>query len=73
MKAFVRLTGSAGRLRAGERDMVEDLIDLGEIRVTSVMVPRVDMVAIDLAAGRPGTIAGLAFGLMVLVRRRFRG
>ncbi|MHC4473041.1 MAG: hemolysin family protein [Planctomycetota bacterium] len=52
LKAFVRLTGESGRLGEDVRDMLEDVIDLGEIRVKEVMVPRVDMVAMDLSAGR---------------------
>ena len=59
LKAFVRLSGAAGRIDADEREMLEDVIDFGEIRVKEVMVPRVDMVAADLAEGR-GAIRELA-------------
>jgi CBS domain containing-hemolysin-like protein len=56
LKAFVRLTGESGSLEEAVRDMVEDVIDLGEIRVKEVMVPRVDMVAVDLSAGTEGLL-----------------
>ncbi len=54
LKAYLRLTGSAGRLGENEREMLEEVIDFGELRVKDVMVPRVDMVSADLAEGREG-------------------
>jgi magnesium and cobalt exporter, CNNM family len=52
LKTYVRLTGSAGRLEREEREMLEDVIEFGELKVKEVMVPRVDMVAADLSGGR---------------------
>ncbi len=54
LKAYVRLTGSAGRLGEDEREMLEEVIDFGELKVKEVMVPRVDMASADLAGGREG-------------------
>ncbi len=54
LKAYVRLTGSAGRLRNEEREMLEEVIDFGELKVKEVMVPRVDMISADLEDGREG-------------------
>ena len=54
LKAYVRLTGSAGRLADEEREMIEEVIEFGELKVKEVMVPRVDMVSADLADGRDG-------------------
>lgn len=57
LKAFVRLSGAAGRLARDERRMVEDVIEIGRMRVREVLVPRVDMVGIDVAEGREGALA----------------
>jgi putative hemolysin len=54
LKAYVRLTGSAGRLKDDEREMLEEVIDFGELRVKEVMVPRVDMISAGLDEGRAG-------------------
>ena len=56
LKAFVRLSGAAGRIDSREQDMLEDVIDLGEMRIKGVMVPRVDMAAVDLSAGWEGVL-----------------
>jgi putative hemolysin len=56
LKAYVRVSGAAGRLEAEERDMLEDVIELGEVRLTQAMVPRVDVAAVDLAEGREGIL-----------------
>lgn len=62
LKAYVRLTGSAGRLDAEEREMLEEVIDFGELKVKEVMVPRVDMISADLAEGREGFLAAARAG-----------
>jgi len=62
LKAYVRLTGSAGRLRDEEREMLEEVIDFGELKVKEVMVPRVDMVSADLGDGREGFLEAARAG-----------
>ena len=57
LKAYVRLSGAAGGLADDEREMVTDVIEIGQIRVKEVLVPRVDMVAIDLDADRETLLA----------------
>jgi CBS domain containing-hemolysin-like protein len=52
LKAFVRLSGATGSLAGDERQMVEDVIEIGRMRVREVLVPRVDMVGIDLSEGK---------------------
>ncbi len=55
-RAFVRMSGAAAGMDADEREMLQEVIEFGDIRVREVMVPRVDMVAVDLAAGREGIL-----------------
>jgi putative hemolysin len=62
LKVYVRLTGSAGRLADEEREMLEEVIDFGDLKVKEVMVPRVDMISADLAEGREGFFAAARAG-----------
>jgi len=57
LKACVRMSGAAGGLADDEREMLEDVIEIGQIRVKEVLVPRVDLVTIDIGADRASLLA----------------
>ncbi|MEN8150501.1 MAG: hemolysin family protein [Planctomycetota bacterium] len=57
LKDYVRLSGAAGGLADDEREMVRDVIELGRIRLREVLVPRVDMVAVDIDDDRETLLA----------------
>jgi CBS domain containing-hemolysin-like protein len=57
LKACVRLAGAAGGIADDEREMVEDVIEMGRTHVKEVLVPRVDMVSIGIDADREEVLA----------------
>ncbi|MBN2582722.1 MAG: HlyC/CorC family transporter [Planctomycetes bacterium] len=48
LQAIVELAGDEGAVGRDESDMINEVLELHEVRVREVMVPRVDMVAFDV-------------------------
>ena len=57
VRVLVAQGAEAGVFEDSERDMVEGVLSLGDRRITSLMTPRTDLVAIDLEAGPEETRA----------------
>jgi CBS domain containing-hemolysin-like protein len=56
-------SGEVGLLATGEADLLAEILELEGIRVREIMKPRVDMLALDLAAGEDDNIQIVARGL----------
>ncbi len=54
LKRFVELHGEVGALEREASEFLAEVLELGSRRVHEVMTPRVDVVALDLNAGRAG-------------------
>lgn len=52
LKALARIGEEEGVLRAEEREMIQNLINLGDRIVREIMTPRTDLVAFDIQEGR---------------------
>ena len=56
LAAVLELSARRGILDRDANDLLQEIIELSDLRVTDIMVPRVDMIAYDLAAPRRGLI-----------------
>ncbi len=48
LRMLVELSQKAGAIAPEERDMLEDAIEISEVKVREIMVPRVDVIQVDL-------------------------
>jgi len=47
LQLLIRATGERGQIAMAERDMMHEIMEFGETRVREVMLPRVDVVAVE--------------------------
>ncbi|MFH1730480.1 MAG: hemolysin family protein [Planctomycetota bacterium] len=47
LQLLIRATGERGQIAVTERDMMHEIMEFGETRVREVMLPRVDVVAVE--------------------------
>ena len=59
LKALVDLDEYSGAIAPRENDMLQEVVALASTRVASIMIPRVDIAAFDLADGRDELLAML--------------
>ena len=52
LKALVRIGEEEGALKSEEREMIQNLMGLGDRMVREIMTPRTDLIAFDLIEGR---------------------
>jgi CBS domain containing-hemolysin-like protein len=57
LQAFVRLAGAAGKLDVAETERLADALELGEVRVSELMVPRVFVVSARIDDSREAFLA----------------
>lgn len=51
LKMLVDLSAQKGLIEPGERDMIQEVIELSTVRIREIMVPRVDVLTFDLRSG----------------------
>jgi CBS domain containing-hemolysin-like protein len=56
LAAVLDLSARRGILDRDATDLIQEIVELSDLRVTDIMVPRVDMIAYDLDAPRRGLI-----------------
>jgi len=56
LSALLAVSGKQGAIGANESAWLQEVIELGRLRVTDIMVPRVDMVAYDVDAPPAGLV-----------------